>query len=114
MPNLQFIHGSNRFLAVAIGLQRFTMAFGGTIGISIASAALNSSLRTELPKVVPLEYATQIFESPEFIRHGLPPQYFGSTIGAYANSIRFVWQIMTIITGLGKKKLLFVKVALFC
>ncbi|KAI9247682.1 major facilitator superfamily domain-containing protein [Phascolomyces articulosus] len=90
-----------RDIAVVTGLNNFSRILGGALGVAIASAVLNSSLRKDLPAVIPMEYAEMIAQSPEYIRHGLPEEYFGPTVEVYVDSLRFVWHILVIMSGVG-------------
>ena len=69
---------------------------------------LNSSLQRDLPSAIPIQYAEMIFQSPEYIRHGLPQEYFDATINIYVESLRFVWHILIIMSGLGKFSFFFI------
>ncbi|KAI7857697.1 major facilitator superfamily domain-containing protein [Circinella umbellata] len=89
-----------RDIAVVTGLNNFSRILGGALGVAIASAILNSTLKKDLPNLIPIEYAEIIFQSPEFIRHGLPQEYFDVTVRVYVDSLRFVWHILTIMAGL--------------
>ncbi|KAG2221339.1 hypothetical protein INT45_014023 [Circinella minor] len=90
-----------RDVAVVTGLNNFSRVLGGALGVAIASAVLNSSLQRDLPNAIPIEYAEMIFQSPEYIRHGLPQEYFDATVRIYVESLRFVWHILIIMSGMG-------------
>ncbi|KAI8137730.1 major facilitator superfamily domain-containing protein, partial [Fennellomyces sp. T-0311] len=97
-----WFHGFHKITAVAIGLQRTIQIIGASIGISVAPTAFNSMLETNLSKTIPLEYSEMVIQSPpRFLRDGLSSEYFDAAIDAYVNAIRFVWQTMTIMAGLG-------------
>ncbi|KAI8147048.1 major facilitator superfamily domain-containing protein [Fennellomyces sp. T-0311] len=96
-------------VAVAIGLREFLIALGGSLGVAIASNVLNSTLTKNLPRAIPSEHAAFVLKSPEYIRNGLPLEYFEATITTYADSMKDVWHILTIIGGLGFVCSLFIK-----
>ncbi|KAI8140963.1 major facilitator superfamily domain-containing protein [Fennellomyces sp. T-0311] len=98
-----------RDIAVALGLQNFVRTLGGALGVAIASTLLNSSLKADLPNVIPMKYAEQVLDSPGYIRNGLPSEYVDAAISTYANSMRSVWIIIVIITGIGVLCSLFIK-----
>ncbi|KAI7858692.1 major facilitator superfamily domain-containing protein [Circinella umbellata] len=99
----------SRDVAVVTGLNNFSRVLGGALGVAIASAVLNSSLQRDLPSAIPKEYAEMIFQSPEYIRHGLPQDYFDTTVRIYVESLRFVWHILVIMSGMGFLSSLLVK-----
>ncbi|KAI9495948.1 major facilitator superfamily domain-containing protein [Zychaea mexicana] len=98
-----------RDIAVVTGLNNFSRVLGGALGVAIASAILNSSLKKDLPNAIPMQYVEMIFQSPEYIRDGLPQEYFQTTVEIYVESLRFVWHILTIMSGLGFLSSLLVK-----
>ncbi|KAI8137956.1 major facilitator superfamily domain-containing protein [Fennellomyces sp. T-0311] len=98
-----------RDVAVVTGLNNFSRVLGGALGVAIASAVLNSSLQKDLPQAIPMEYAQLIFQSPEYIREGLPEEYFETTIRIYVDGLRFVWHILIIMSGIGFLSSLLVK-----
>lgn len=87
--------------AVVTGLNNFSRVLGGALGVAIASAVLNSTLQQKLPGVVPMAYVEQIWQSPEYVRSGLPEQYIDPVLSVYVDSLRLVWYILTIMSGLG-------------
>ena len=90
-------------IAVGLGLQNFFRLLGGAIGVAIASSILNSSLTSNLTKTLPLEYAKNVLDSPNYIRNGLPSAYFDATIDIYASSMQLIWYISVTISGIGMK-----------
>ena len=90
------------FIAVVTGLNNFTRALGGALGIAIASAALNSTLQKNLSNAIPTEYASLVVQSKDYIRNGLPLEYMEPTIRVYMDSLKFMWCILIIMSGLGK------------
>ncbi|KAI8140962.1 major facilitator superfamily domain-containing protein [Fennellomyces sp. T-0311] len=98
-----------RDIAVTLGLMSFVRVLGGALGIAIASAVLNSILKKNLVAVIPMEYAERVLQSPEYIHHGLPAEYFDPTIVTYVHSVQLMWHIIVIMTALAFLNSLFVK-----
>ena len=49
-----------------------------------------------------MEYASLVIQSKDYIRNGLPLEYMEPTIRVYMNSLKFMWYILIIMSGLGK------------
>ncbi|ORY91384.1 major facilitator superfamily domain-containing protein [Syncephalastrum racemosum] len=98
-----------RDIAVSVGANNFAELLGGAIGVAIASAVVNSNLKSQVQLVVPEEYAEAISESPEYIRDGLPSQYLQPVLDIYLYSLRWVWYILIIMAGLGFIATLFIQ-----
>lgn len=90
-----------RDVAVVTGLNNFSRVLGGALGVAIASAVLNSSLKTNIIGAIPEEYATQVLASPEYVRNGLPDEYIPIIINAYVESLRKVWYVLIAMAGAG-------------
>lgn len=96
-------------IAVSVGANNFSELLGGAIGVAIASAVVNSNLKSQVSTVVPDQYAQAISESPEYIRDGLPSQYLQPVLDIYLYSLRWVWYILIIMAGLGFIATLFIQ-----
>ncbi|KAI8143108.1 major facilitator superfamily domain-containing protein [Fennellomyces sp. T-0311] len=96
-------------IAVAVGLREFITGIGGSLGIAIVPSVLNATLKKTLPNLIPMEYAERVLESPNFIRSGLPPQYYDITLAAYADAFKYVWRFFTVVAGLGLVCSIFVR-----
>ncbi|KAG2221330.1 hypothetical protein INT45_014014 [Circinella minor] len=96
-------------VAVVTGLNNFTRALGGALGIAIASAALNSTLQNNLSNIIPIEYASLVIQSKDYIRNGLPLEYMEPTLRVYMDSLKFMWCILIIMSGLGFVSSLFME-----
>lgn len=97
------------YIAVVTGLGNFSRILGGALGVAISSAVLNSQLTQELPKVLPLEQATMVIQSSEYVNHGLPVEYLTVTLRVYVESLQLIWYVLTPMSGLGFIASLFVK-----
>ncbi|KAI9317562.1 major facilitator superfamily domain-containing protein [Dichotomocladium elegans] len=83
-----------RDIAVVTGLNTFSRMLGSALGVAISASILNSSLRKKLSLVIPMEYVTAVVESPEYVRNGLPSEYYEVTIKTYVQSLRLLWYIL--------------------
>ena len=63
----------------------------------------------ELPKILPLEQATKVIQSSEYVNHGLPVEYLAVTIRVYVESLQLIWYVLIPMSGLGFIASLFVK-----
>lgn len=88
-------------LAVVTGLNNFSRVLGGALGVAIASAVLNSFLQKNLPGVLPEQYVLEVFNSPEYIRNGLPEEYIHLATEVYVESLRYVWYILIAMSSVG-------------
>lgn len=84
------------------GLNNFSRVLGGALGVAIASAVLNSFLQKKLPGVLPEQYVLEVFNSPEYIRNGLPEEYIHAATEVYVESLRYVWYILIAMSSVGK------------
>lgn len=82
------------FIAVATGLLSYVTMMGVGVSVPAGSALLNAMLIQKLPEFVPMDYVTRIYNSPEYIHHGLPPRYVEGAIKAYVNAFRALWGMM--------------------
>ncbi|KAK4516866.1 uncharacterized protein ATC70_000192 [Mucor velutinosus] len=96
-------------IAVVTGLGNFARILGGALGVAISSAVLNSQLTQELPKYLPMEEASRVIQSSEYVNHGLPAEYLAITLQVYVESLRLIWYVLIPMAGLGFISSLFVK-----
>lgn len=81
-------------IAVATGLLSYVITMGVGVSVPAGSALLNTVLMQKLPEFVPMDYVTRIYNSPEYIHHGLPSDYVEGAIKAYVNAFRALWCMM--------------------
>jgi hypothetical protein len=62
---------------------------------------LNTQLSEKLPQELPAEIAMAVLASSEFVNHGLPQEYFDTTIRIYTEALRLCWYVLTPMAGLG-------------
>ncbi|CDH61531.1 tetracycline efflux protein [Lichtheimia corymbifera JMRC:FSU:9682] len=96
-------------IAVVTGLNNFSRVLGGALGVAIASAVLNSFLQKNLPGVLPEQYVQEVFNSPEYIRNGLPEEYILLATEVYVDSLRYVWYILIAMSSVGLLSSFFTK-----
>ncbi|CAO3678886.1 unnamed protein product [Umbelopsis ramanniana] len=96
-------------IAVVTGLSSFARILGGALGVSIASAIINSSLKVSLPLHMPAEIANNVIDSSLYIRNGLPSEYFQATIDCYVAALQLLWQVMAGFAGVAVIASLFIK-----
>ncbi|CDS03713.1 hypothetical protein LRAMOSA01114 [Lichtheimia ramosa] len=82
-------------IAVASGLAAYIGILGANLGVATASAILNTLLKQNLPRVMPMEYAQRIFDSPQYVYNGLPEEYFDAAIDVYITSFQYLWYTVT-------------------
>lgn len=82
-------------IAVASGLGAYLGILGANFGVATASAILNTLLKKNLPRVMPMEYAQRIFDSPQYVYNGLPAEYFDAAIDVYTTSFTYLWYTVT-------------------
>ncbi|KAI7874461.1 MFS general substrate transporter, partial [Lichtheimia hyalospora FSU 10163] len=82
-------------IAVASGLGAYISILGSNLGVATASAILNTLLKQNLPRVMPMEYAQRIFDSPQYIYNGLPTEYIDAAIDVYSASFTYLWYTVT-------------------
>lgn len=115
------------YLAVATGLGNFARVLGGALGIgtyiyyisikhlyllfiiAISSTVLNTQLAEKLPQVLPPQIAAAVLSSSEYVHHGLPEEYFATTLHVYTESLRLCWYVLTPMAGLGFFSALLIK-----
>ncbi|KAI7885738.1 MFS general substrate transporter [Lichtheimia hyalospora FSU 10163] len=96
-------------IAVVTGLNNFSRVLGGALGVAIASAVLNSFLQKNLPGALPEQYMLEVFNSPEYIRNGLPEEYLHAATEVYVESLRYVWYILIAMGSVGLLSSFFTK-----
>lgn len=74
---------------------------GANFGVATASAILNTLLKQNLPRVMPMEYAQRIFDSPQYVYNGLPAEYFDAAIEVYTTSFTYLWYTVTACASIG-------------
>lgn len=114
-------------IAVASGLAAYIGILGANLGVATASAILNTLLKQNLPRVMPMEYAQRIFDSPQYVYNGLPEEYFDAAIDVYITSFQYLWYTVTacacggnfmcnqcVINTLSKPILFYFRIAFLC
>ncbi|KAJ8662541.1 hypothetical protein O0I10_001502 [Lichtheimia ornata] len=89
-----------RDIAVIVGLNTFMRLVGSTLGIAVADALLKMGLEKRLPLAIPLDYVSDILNSPETIHGTLPVEYIEAAKQAYADSLKDVWHVSSGFVGL--------------
>lgn len=89
-------------IAVVSGLGAYLGLLGANFGVATASAILNTLLTKNLPRVMPMEYAQRIFDSPQYVYNGLPAEYFDAAIEVYTTSFTYLWYTVTACASVGK------------
>jgi len=116
-------------IAVVTGLGNFSRILGGALGVgksaetllyslspfysmiilAISSAVLNSHLNQELPNLLPIDEATKVIQSSEYVNHGLPEEYKVLAIEVYVHGLQMIWYVLIAMSGLGFIASFFVK-----
>lgn len=118
------------YVAVVTGLGNFSRILGGALGIgktfeqnlepaytsqlnksliAVSSAVLNSQLKQELPKILPLNEAMAVIQSSEYVNHMLPKEYLADTLKVYADALRLIWYVLIPMSSMGFISSFFVK-----
>lgn len=100
-------------LAVIVGLNTFMRLVGSTLGIAVADALLKMGLEKRLPLAIPLDYVSDILNSPETIHGTLPVEYIEAAKQAYADSLKDVWHVSSGFVGLGLSPMI-TRMMIFC
>lgn len=79
----------------------FSRILGGALGVAISSAILNSSLAQDLVLHVPADIVSKILDSPDYVRHGCPPEYLDIVLECYVDAIKLIWHVMAGMSGFG-------------
>lgn len=96
-------------IAVVTGLGNFSRILGGALGVAISSAVLNSHLNQELPNLLPIDEATKVIQSSEYVNHGLSEEYKVLAIEVYVHGLQMIWYVLIAMSGLGFIASFFVK-----
>lgn len=104
-----------RDLGVATSSATFFRSMGGSFGVALSSALLNSGLHRELPKLLPADALAQVgtdtsrlVNSPDAIR-ALPAAWSDAVIEAVSNSVNMVFLAVVPILVVGFVVSLFLK-----
>ncbi|KAG1135233.1 hypothetical protein G6F37_014017 [Rhizopus arrhizus] len=81
-------------IAVVTGLGNFSRILGGALGVAISSAVLNSHLNQELPNLLPIDEATKVIQSSEYVNHGLSEEYKVLVIEVYVHGLQTICIIL--------------------
>lgn len=70
---------------------------------------LNTQLSEKLPQELPPQIAAAILASSEYVNHGLPQEYFATTLRVYTEALQLCWYVLTPMAGLGFLSSLLIK-----
>jgi hypothetical protein len=62
---------------------------------------LNSQLKLELPKILPLNEATAVIQSSEYVNGNLPKEYLADTLKIYVDALQLIWYVLIPMSSLG-------------